>query len=164
MVDKALRPRLRNEFQGPFEDVFSQLIESFFNEFSTVQTFESRRSYPKVDIFRMGNDLVFEAAVPGMKREWLEVNVEDGVLTIKGESQTKLEPSSEGDRNILGYCLMRELKRSSFIRRFTLPKELSIVNLDAAGARLEDGVLEVRFINVYEKEKEQPKLRTINIK
>lgn len=163
-VDAYLLPLLRDEFKGPFDDVFNQVFNSFFNDYNCVQSFTTKRAYPKVDVFRIDKDLVFEAAVPGMTRDQLSVEVEDGVLTIQGESQLKIEPTQEEGEYVLGMSILKELKKSSFIRRFTLPPELHIDNLDATEAKLENGILEVRFVGVYDKEEPEPKAHTIDIK
>jgi len=159
---KSLVP-LRDEFFGPFDDLFNDFANSFFGGSSPVQPLLTKRAYPKVDVFRENADLVFHAAVPGMKREQLSVTLEDGVLSISGESQTSRQDNEEccsEDR----CSYIKELKRSSFVRRFTLPPQLPITSIGAAEAKLEDGVLEIRFADVYNEVTEEPKATEIPIK
>ena len=160
----------RTEFLEPFEDLFNDFANSFFSEQSPVQSLHTKRAYPKVDILRVDGDLVIEAAVPGMKKEDLSISIDEGVLTIRGERSLVLaEPVAPEDRDS-SFCKMseitiyvKELKRSSFIRRFTLPPELSINKNDITKAKLEDGILEIRFVGVYDRTPEEPKQIEITI-
>ena len=156
----------RNELRGPFEDIFDNFFDKFIREFDTVQPLNTRRGYPKVDIYQEDNDLVFKAAVPGMKRDQLSIELEDGVLTIKGESQCLLKPieDEEDEKYVLCTPYVRELKHSSFLRRFTIPSELDLSDIDKADAKLEDGILTIRFVDAYTEEDTKPKTKDIPIK
>ena len=89
---------------------------------------------PAVDIREDAERFVIAADVPGVDPEDIELMMENGVLTIKGER--KLEAKDEGDN---GY---RRVERvyGSFYRRFTLPDTADAEAISANG-RL--GVLEV---------------------
>jgi len=143
-------PVLKNGSFEPFDDLFNELTSNFFKDYDVVHSLNTKRTYPKVDVFKEGSDLVFNAAVPGIKKEQLNVSIDDGVLTIKGESQSKIEP--EQNKKTLECCYIKELKSSSFTRRFTLPSDLHINSMDLVEAKLEDGVLEIKFKDVYKTE------------
>ena len=89
---------------------------------------------PAVDIKENSEQFVITADVPGMEPADIEVTMENGVLTIKGER--KLETRDEGDN---GY---RRVERAygSFYRRFTLPDTADAEAISASGKH---GVLEV---------------------
>ena len=89
---------------------------------------------PAVDVQEDAERFVITADVPGVDPKDIEVTMENGVLTIKGER--KLEAEDEGDN---GY---RRVERvyGSFYRRFTLP---DTADAEAISANGRHGVLEV---------------------
>ena len=89
---------------------------------------------PAVDIREDAERFVITADVPGVDPEDIELTMENGVLTIKGERT--LEAKDEGDN---GY---RRVERvyGSFYRRFTLP---DTADAEAISANGRHGVLEV---------------------
>ena len=89
---------------------------------------------PAVDIREDTERFVITADVPGVDPKDIELTMENGVLTIKGER--KLETKDEGDN---GY---RRVERvyGSFHRRFTLPDTADAEAISASGRH---GVLEV---------------------
>ena len=90
---------------------------------------------PPVDVEETPEQLMVRAELPGMNRENIDLELEDGVLTISGE---KKEPRREENAEVLLY----ERRWGTFTRRFTLPRAV-----DAAGISAEyaDGVLTVRI-------------------
>ena len=89
---------------------------------------------PAVDIREDTERFTITADVPGVEPGDIEVTMENGVLTIRGER--KLETRDEGDS---GY---RRVERTygSFYRRFTLPDTADAEAISASGKH---GVLEV---------------------
>jgi HSP20 family protein len=157
-LDDWMFPVIRDEFKGPFDDLFNNMMNRFFGDFGSIRPLDTRRTYPKVDIYKDENDLVFEAAVPGMKKEHLTVDVNDGVLTIKGDTCSDSEESKCSQ-------YIKELKKSSFVRRFILPDNIQIEDMSKTEASLEDGILKVIFKDVYKEEvKPEPKITNIPIK
>jgi len=99
-----------------------------------------------------------------MKKEELSVELDEGILTIKGESQPKTGVEvKEGEWDVL-HSYIKELKKSSFVRRFTLPSDLSIDSIEDAEAELNDGILSVRFKDVYTKKEVETTVKDIPIK
>ena len=74
-----------------------------------------------------------EVDLPGMKKEDINVQIEDSTLIISGERKVKEEIKEENYYKI-------ESNFGSFSRSFTLPEEADIENIHAES---EDGVLEV---------------------
>jgi HSP20 family protein len=141
-------------------------MDKFVGDYSGLQSLKTKRGYPKVDVYRQDDDLVFEAAVPGMKKEDLSIELEENILTIRGESQAKLVELSEEDKDkkVLHAPYIKELKRSSFVRRFTLPVYLDVGNMDKVDATLEDGILYLTFKDAYVKETLKTNVTDIPIK
>lgn len=94
------------------------------------------RSYlPDVDIREDEDALFILADVPGVKQERISVDLEDGVLTIRGD--VSLE-DYEGLSPVY-----TEYSVGNFIRRFNLPS--GRFEIDGIEARVASGVLEVRI-------------------
>jgi HSP20 family protein len=87
---------------------------------------------------------VLHADLPGVKPEEIEVNMEAGVLTIKGEKKTEAKTEKEGYKRV-------ERTYGSFYRRFSLPDS---ANPEAISAKTKHGVLE---IIIPKREAVQPK-------
>jgi HSP20 family protein len=88
---------------------------------------------PAVDIKEEEDRFVISADVPGVDPKNIEVHMENGILTIKGERQSETKEAREGYKRI-------ERVRGSFYRRFSLP---DTANAEAISAKSQHGVLEV---------------------
>ena len=90
---------------------------------------------PKVDVVTKDNKLVTRVDLPGMKKEDVQVEVEDGFLTLSGER--KKETKEEKDS-----FYREEREYGSFCRSVPLPKG---VKADEVKATFTKGVLEVHL-------------------
>ncbi len=88
---------------------------------------------PAVDIKEEADKFVLYADIPGVKTEDIEVNMEAGVITLKGEKETEAKTEKEGYKRV-------ERTSGSFYRRFSLPDS---ANSDAISAKCKYGVLEI---------------------
>jgi len=104
---------------------------------------------PSVDIYQDQDRLTVKATIPGLKSENVNIDIHDGVLTIKGEAKSGEEVKQED-------YLYRERRYGSFCRSFNLPSGLQV---DKADATMEDGIL---TLNIPKSEEAKP--RTIQIK
>ena len=104
---------------------------------------------PVVDIYETeGHDLVLKAELPGMRREDIEVSVENSTLVLKGNKAFDIEVKEENYRRI-------ERAYGAFHRSFTLP---STVDSSKVSADYKNGVLTVKLPF-----REEAKPRTIAI-
>jgi len=87
---------------------------------------------PAVNLSETTDAYHVEAALPGWKPEQVDISIEDGVLTLKGEVAEPGAPADGVTEHV------REIRRSSFLRRFTLPTE---VDAEKATASFENGML-----------------------
>ena len=99
---------------------------------------------PAVDIKENEDNFTIVADIPGVKPEDIEVQMENGVLTIKGEKETEKTEEKEDYQRI-------ERSFGSFYRRFSLPET---ADPDRIEAKSDHGVLE---ITVGKMEKTEPK-------
>jgi len=88
---------------------------------------------PQLETFRRGNNLVVRADLPGLRKEDVNVEVDDGMLTISGHrSEEEVEDRDDFYRSERNY--------GQFFRALPLPEG---VTGDACEATFKDGVLEV---------------------
>ncbi|HLE83262.1 MAG TPA: Hsp20/alpha crystallin family protein [Thermoanaerobaculia bacterium] len=107
--------------------------------------------WPKMDVFRRKGELVVRADLPGMKKENVEVAIEEGDLILRGERKEEAEVE-EGD------VYRWERQYGSFFRRLPLTFE---VEPEAVQASFKDGVLEVTL--PLPKEEKRAKLQKIAV-
>lgn len=88
---------------------------------------------PAVDVVETDSAFVVTAEVPGVEPEQLELQVENGVLTLKGERKQEHEETREGYRRT-------ERSYGQFQRSFTLPPD---TDPRSVVAKAENGVLTV---------------------
>jgi HSP20 family protein len=103
---------------------------------------------PAVDIYEVDGALVLKAELPDMRREDIDVSVENNTLTIRGERKLDHEIKQESFHRI-------ERAYGSFARSFSLP---NTVDPSKIGAEYKNGVLSVKL-----PVREEAKPRTINI-
>lgn len=125
---------------------------SFFDDFLTRDLFDGSiahrskdSSFPSVNIKEDENTFEVAVAIPGFKKDDFNIELENDVLTISSEKESKAETE---DANYV----RREFGYSSFKRAFTLPENM--VDGDKVKANYTDGVL---HISLPKKEEAKPK-------
>ncbi len=108
---------------------------------------------PAVNVEEAADELLLTAELPGMREEDINVDIENNILTIRGEKREAREETEETDEGHRYH--VRERRHGSFHRAFTLPWS---VEADAIRADFDGGVLSVRLPKAPE-----AKSRTIEI-
>ena len=103
---------------------------------------------PAVDIKEEPTQFVIHADLPGVDIKDIEITLENGVLTLKGQRAAEKKEETEQYRRV-------ERVRGTFLRRFSLP---DAVDAEKVSAKCKDGVLEVV---VPKREAAQPRRITI---
>ncbi len=88
-----------------------------------------------LNVYEEGDNLIVDVQMPGVRPEDVEITVEGGTLTIRG--QTKAEQERK-ERNYL----VREHREGTFVRSLRLP---DTVDLDRAQATFDNGILRLTF-------------------
>jgi len=110
-------------------DDFYDMLDDFFTG-SQIPGRSLTRDTFKIDIVEKDNDYLLEAELPGVKKEEINIDVEDDILNIS------INRSEESVKNGKNY-IHRERRVSAMSRRV----RLSGADLDNIKAKLEDGVL-----------------------
>ena len=108
----------------------------------------SRPWVPAVDIFETENEWVLKADLPEVKMNEIDIQIENGTLTLKGERKFQKQDAGKGYTQV-------ERNYGAFARYFTLPETVDSEKVQAAYA---EGVLTVTL-----PKKEVAKPRSIKV-
>lgn len=127
----------------PFGEVL-QMQRDMDRIFSRLGSSEGRSAsgtwMPRINVKKDGDDLAVHVELAGIKPEDVDIEVTDGVLTIKGERKSQTEREDEG-------WLVKESSFGSFHRSMVLPEG---VDPAAIKADFHDGMLEVHVPKAME--------------
>jgi len=102
---------------------------------------ESRYIAPPVDIYETEDALVVVVDLPGVGKNGVDIRVEDGLLSIKGQADYKSPANT----------LMEEFNLQGYFRQFQLSDEIDQKKISG---ELKNGVLTLRLVKA---EKSKPK-------
>jgi HSP20 family protein len=119
--------QLQDRINRAFSDTYGRSDEGLMTSGSWV---------PPVDIYHNGDhEVVLKAELPDMTREDIDITVDNGTLTIRGEKKLSNEVKEEQFHRI-------ERRYGSFSRSFSLPQT---VDTGRVAADYKNGVLTVRL-------------------
>ena len=142
----------RDNFLTPFDKMFDQMVEAQFPEMTKsvgVKPYQGS-AYPKVNVYEYEDKVGIVAEIPGLDKKQLNVEVEDGILTVSGDKHGVWE--EEGAK-----VIRRELKASSFKRSFELGE---LLDGNSINANFKDGVLSIEIPKTVP---EKPKKHSVKI-
>ena len=85
-------PNYRDEFFAPFDTLLDRVFAESFPEFSKeigIQPF-AQNAYPKCDIVDFSDRIEIIAEIPGLSKDQITIDVEDNIITLKGEKNSSL--------------------------------------------------------------------------
>ena len=134
------------------DDIFDRFFAETLRRWPRVGT-DARASYdwaPVADVSETDAEYVIKAELPEVRKEDVNITLQEGVLTLTGER--KQEKSTDDEK-----LHRTERHYGSFARRFALPD-----NVDETGIRAEsrDGVI---LIHIPKQKVEQPQPRQIAV-
>ncbi len=133
----------------PFQRLFEEFFEDLEGETGLTQMRRTGRFIPAVDVTEDENSVVLTAEVPGMEKEDLEVSIDNGVLTLRGEKKEEDVAEEAGYHRV-------ERRFGQFERRLRLPDYVDTEKVDAS---YENGVLKLTLSKT-----ETARARSIEIK
>jgi len=121
---------------------FSDIMDEFFNDaiVNRTSTFT-----PNINISETEDQFSIEVEIPGMKKEDININVENNTLTISGERKQKTEEDGRRYHRV-------ETNYGAFQRSFQLPDH---IDDDSIEASYENGLLQITMGKSEEKLKKQ---------
>jgi HSP20 family protein len=133
-----MRNLMRHSPQWPVSSAFPEEIRQVFNQFfndndGDASSVVTSQWAPRVDIKEEADRFVILADLPGIDPADVEVLMDKGILSIKGERSAENREENEKFSRI-------ERRYGSFHRRFALPDSADAEGVTASGS---NGVLEV---------------------
>lgn len=128
---------------GNLNDVIGSLLDDSFMSPRSADTL-----MPKMDIYQTEKELIVEADVPGLTESEVDIEISEGVLTIKGERKEEIEEKGKE-------FFHREVNYGSFQRALTLPVD---VVPEKTSATVKNGHLKVVLPKI---EPVQPKVHKV---
>ena len=130
----------------PFKDILflqermSRIFDEALMQYKGSSGLSSGAWFPPVDIYESGDKIVMKAEIPGVEIEDVTVEVEDNVVTLKGERKLNRGMKMENYHRM-------ERFYGAFQRVFSLP---NVVDKSDITANFKDGVLEITIPKVVE--------------
>jgi HSP20 family protein len=116
-------------------------------------TFANVDWHPRCDLSENEKSIVVEAELPGVDKQDVKLEVDDDVLTLRGETRQEKRTDDQRFHKI-------ERSRGTFLRSFRLPE---YADLEGIQANFQDGVLKVE-IPKREMPESEKHVRSIDIK
>ena len=127
-----------------------RLFQDSINRLLSDDGVRTRPWAPAVDILETENEIVLKADVPGVELKDIDIQLENGTLTVKGARKMENEEKNKGFHRM-------ERSYGSFVRVFTVPET---VDAEQVKAGYEAGVL---TITLPKKEIAKPKAIKVQV-
>lgn len=115
------------------------MFRSLFNDFwgdDWLNTVTKNENSPAINIKETENEYFIDVAAPGLSKEDFKISIDNDVLTISAEKETKSE-----EKNEEGRFTRKEFSYQNFVRSLMLPK--GQINKEHVSANYENGVLKI---------------------
>lgn len=113
--------------------IFDHAFNDFLSPLASSEEVGERAWIPAVDVLESEETLTVTAELPGMRKEDVDITLEDGVLKISGERRFEKDDKRENYRRI-------ERAYGRFSRAFTLPRN---VDRSRVEAQFDNGLLRI---------------------
>ena len=132
--------------RGQMDRLFN---EAFGKTWGTEEGLATGVWAPPVDVFETPESIVLKADLPDVKKDEVDISIENGTLTLKGERKMEKETKEKNFYRM-------ERSYGTFTRSFTLPPT---VDSEKVGASFESGVLTVTLPKREESKPKQIKVK-----
>ena len=145
---------ISNTYDRSIDSIFKEIdkmLKSEFGELINDAGFKNKllnNGYPKANIDAYPDKIIMELGIPGITKDDIKIKIDDinGTISISGKKITRGKSDDEK------YCLLKELKYSSFERVF--PFDPNKVKLNDSSAEFKNGILKIVIPRVEEIKKE----------
>ncbi|MDB5273238.1 MAG: heat-shock protein Hsp20 [Chitinophagaceae bacterium] len=124
------------------ENFFDPFLSDFYSDLFDIKSGSSWM--PSVNIVEKSDRYKLELSAPGLNRDDFKIDVQDNILTISSEKESKKEENEQDFKR-------QEFSYSSFSRSFALPDNCVA---DRIEANYENGIL---YVSLPKKENSTPK-------
>ena len=131
-MNNLIYPEERYLRSGQFDN-FGDVLNGFFRSPLTHRSVRKAR-IPAVDVAETDTAYQVKAELPGIRKEDLDVTVDDGVLTIKAQHNDNQEQTE------IGQLIRQERSYGKFVRSLNLGAN---VDEETIAAEYRDGVLHI---------------------
>jgi len=135
-MNEISRSPARNLGWGLFSDDFDRLFEGFMRPARPGADEQGKAMIPATDVVEHDSEYVVRAELPGVRKEDIDITVQDGVLTINAESKSSVE-EKQGGR-----VIRQERRYGKYVRSMRLGAQ---IDEGKVRANYRDGVLELRL-------------------
>ena len=118
----------------PWTRDFDSLFEGFLRPARWMEESASEGLIPALDVIERDNEFIVRAEMPGIKKDEIEVSLENGVLTL-GAQTTSATEEKDGER-----VIRQERRYGKYVRSLRIGKDIDEKKVKAA---YKDGVLEL---------------------
>ena len=129
-----IRPYTWRNRVVPRENDFGDLFGGFWRPTRLLEEATSEDLVPALDVAERDHEYVVRAEMPGVKKDNIDINLENDVLTITAETRSETE-EKEGDR-----ILRQERRYGRYTRSLRLGEQVDGTKVKAT---YKDGVLEL---------------------
>lgn len=139
----------KNQRTSNFPAISSLIDDWFFGDIPSLLTsnFNEGMSVPKTNIKETEDAYYVEMAVPGLKKDAFEINLDNQMLSVSAHNQEEKEDTTDKyTRKEFGY--------SSFKRSFTLPEFIEEAKIKAS---YNEGILSIELPKKEEAKPKPPK-------
>lgn len=119
---------------GLLDNDFDRMFQNFLTPMRWVEEARGEGLFPAMDVKERDDAYVIVADMPGVKKEDINVTLENGILTITAETQSEQE-QKDGER-----LLRQERRYGKYVRSLRLGTQ---INEKQVKANYKDGVLEL---------------------
>ena len=119
---------------SPWESNFNDLFGGFLRPSRWPEEVDSNELVPALDVAERDHEYVVRAELPGVKKDDIDIDIDNDILTISAESRYESE-EKDGDR-----ILRQERRYGKYSRSMRLGEQ---VDGDKIKAQYKDGVLEL---------------------
>lgn len=149
MANLIRRPRAGR--LGLWDDDVDRMFEGFFRPTRWLEEAPSEDLVPAIDVSERADGFVVKAELPGVRKEDIDVNMENGVLTISAETKSDTE-EKEGDR-----VIRQERRYGKYVRSLRLGTQIDESKVEAS---YKDGILNLVLPKA---EEVKPKKISVNV-
>ena len=136
MMNRLMRREDRTPLNrwGLWDDDFNRVFQGFLSPMRWVEEATGEDLTPAMDVKERDDAYVIKTEMPGVNKDDVSITLENGVLTITGESKSEKE-EKEGER-----VLRQERRYGKFVRSLRLGTQIDEKGVKAS---YKDGVLEL---------------------